>query len=97
MTDTFVNFVEDTRKETEDALKDHVINLDEMKNRQVNHMLEIQAKSLNNLRKLLSDMIVELKEQVDSRRAKLDRLERSIYHALEELERYQKPTSGGGK
>jgi hypothetical protein len=36
-------------------------------------------------------MIVDLKEQVDMRRARLDRLERSIYQALEELNRYQGP------
>jgi hypothetical protein len=50
MTETFIDFVEEVRKSTEESLKNHVFKLDDAKNSQVNHMLTVQAKGLNNLR-----------------------------------------------
>lgn len=50
------DFVEDTRKRTEDQMKEYIRVLDLDKNRRINHMLEIQAKCLNSLKNYFQDI-----------------------------------------
>ena len=98
MANTYINYVDQTRQDIEDKFRAYMKSQDKIKTAQINQMLDVQAKSLNNLRNYYqdivscnADMICDLKKQVDSRRAKLDRLEQCIFKSLEELKKYTGP------
>ncbi|GAU87134.1 hypothetical protein RvY_00030 [Ramazzottius varieornatus] len=98
MANTCIGYVDQSRQDIEDEFRAYMKKQDKMKSQQMGQMLDVQSKSLNNLRNYYqdivscnADMISDLKKQVDLRRGKLDRLERCIFQSLEELNKFTGP------
>ena len=96
--ENFDVFVTDTQNSVADQVRTFVRNLEQLKQRKNDEMLADQDKAIGQLRKFFqgvnvanSSIIHQLKNEVNNRRLRLDRIERDVLKALEENAKYLIP------
>ncbi|GAV08273.1 hypothetical protein RvY_17989 [Ramazzottius varieornatus] len=96
--ENFDVFVNDTQNRVSDQVKTFVRDLEVLKRKHNEQMLADQDKAIGQLRKFFqgvnvanSSIIHQLKNEVNDRRSRLDRIERDVLKALEENAKYLIP------
>ncbi|XP_055336276.1 uncharacterized protein LOC129586836 isoform X2 [Paramacrobiotus metropolitanus] len=96
--DAFENFFTDTQSGAEAAIKRHYDHSDRQRLSTFSNMLQSQERAISEMRKYFqgvnlanSGVIIQLKNTLNNRRAKLDQVEKDVFKTLEEYARFVAP------